>query len=508
MKTYLIQLEPHDDLVSVRDKMSWAKAPRILLVWSPRRRRLSLNEMDFTLLRRHAGSLGADVALVTSQRSLRRIAEHANIPVYRTTTEAQRAALLAGEPAPVGNVEQGSGQKALADVRRRRKRLERRRQAGAPGEGPAWTARLPTRLGFFALGVTSLLLLLLVFLPSADVRLRPATKLQSLTLPVSASPHVESIGLSGILPARTMTLSLSGSDSATATGSLLVPAAFARGTVTLSNLTNEAVQVPEGTVLLSGTDTPRRFVTSANVQVPAGVGQTANVGVRALQGGAAGNLAAGSTLAFEGPLGLSIAAANAAALTGGADDRQRAPAEDDRSDLYTRLSAALAEQALEQARSSAGLVFPDTLMTSKTLREDYSPAAGQPGTELTLELAQGFQVTYAGRDDLVALAVAALDASLPAGYEAAPGDIILTPVSDPATDSDGATHWEMHASRTIRTALTPGDVIAQIRGRPLVQARAALALLHLMSAPEIRLHPAWLPFVPLIPLRISVDTGS
>lgn len=508
MKTHVIQLEPYDDLVSIRDKMSWAKAPRILLVWRPRRRRLPVSEIDLTLLRRHAVSLGAEVGLVTSQRALRRLAEHGGIPVYRTTAEAQRAALLAGEHAQVRGAEQEPPERALAEVRRRRKGLERKRQATARSGRSAWTLSLPARVGFFGLGVVSLVLLVLVFVPSADVRLEPETKTQALTLPVSASPHAESIGLSGAIPARTMTLSLSGRDSLAASGSLLVPVAFARGTATLTNLTNESVKVPDGTVLISSGEAPARFTTTANAEVPAGVGGTVDVGVRALQGGMAGNLGAGSTLGFEGPLGLSLSAANAAAITGGTDQRQPAPTEDDRSKLYARLSASLGQQALAQAATAAGVLFPDTLVPSKTLREDYAPAAGRPVTKLTLDLAQDFEVNYVSDEDLQALAQAALDASLPPGYEAAPGSLTLTPFSEPATNSEGVTHWELRVSRAIRAVLTPQQVIAQVQGRPLGRAEAALASLQLSSAPVIQVHPAWLRFLPLIPLRISVETGS
>ena len=64
MKTQLIPLETHDDLISIRDKMSWAKTPRILLVW-PSKGQVGVRPLDLTLLRRHAVSLGAELGLVT-----------------------------------------------------------------------------------------------------------------------------------------------------------------------------------------------------------------------------------------------------------------------------------------------------------------------------------------------------------------------------------------------------------------------------------------------------------
>ena len=64
MKTHVIQLEPHDDVISIRDKMSWAKTGRILLVF-PARVRSRFLTLDLRLLQRQAESLGAQLAVVT-----------------------------------------------------------------------------------------------------------------------------------------------------------------------------------------------------------------------------------------------------------------------------------------------------------------------------------------------------------------------------------------------------------------------------------------------------------
>ncbi|MFN8387812.1 MAG: hypothetical protein U0X92_15525, partial [Anaerolineales bacterium] len=60
MKTKIITLESHDDLISVRDRMSWAKTPRILLV-APKFEKIALRQVDLKVLQRHASSLGAQL---------------------------------------------------------------------------------------------------------------------------------------------------------------------------------------------------------------------------------------------------------------------------------------------------------------------------------------------------------------------------------------------------------------------------------------------------------------
>jgi hypothetical protein len=91
MKTQIITLESHDDLISVRDRMSWAKTPRILLVW-PNYEKVTLRQVDLKVLQRHAASLGAQLGLVSRIRRVRLDADALHIPVFKSTGEAQRVA--------------------------------------------------------------------------------------------------------------------------------------------------------------------------------------------------------------------------------------------------------------------------------------------------------------------------------------------------------------------------------------------------------------------------------
>src|SRR6266704_5060243 len=91
MKTQIITLESHDDLISVRDRLSWAKTPRILLVW-PKYENVTLRQVDLKVLQRHAASLGAQLGLVTRTRRVRADAEALGIPVFESAGQAQKVA--------------------------------------------------------------------------------------------------------------------------------------------------------------------------------------------------------------------------------------------------------------------------------------------------------------------------------------------------------------------------------------------------------------------------------
>ncbi|MGB9640129.1 MAG: hypothetical protein ACPL4H_04405, partial [Anaerolineales bacterium] len=73
MKIQIIQLEPHDDVISTRDKMGWARAARILLVL-PERNHLFQNKLDQQLILRSAQKIGTQIAFVTHDRLVQRYA--------------------------------------------------------------------------------------------------------------------------------------------------------------------------------------------------------------------------------------------------------------------------------------------------------------------------------------------------------------------------------------------------------------------------------------------------
>src|SRR5512133_2833306 len=100
MKTQVIHLDTHDDLISIRDRMEWAKTPRILLVW-PKRGRVGVRPLDLTLLRRHAESLGAEMGIVTRNGELRAAARELGISFFSTTSAAQKKKWLESSPARV-----------------------------------------------------------------------------------------------------------------------------------------------------------------------------------------------------------------------------------------------------------------------------------------------------------------------------------------------------------------------------------------------------------------------
>lgn len=496
MKTQLIPLEAHDDLISVRDKMLWAKTPRILLVW-PKSARISLRPLDLKVLQRHAAALGAQLGLVTRHRAIWREAQALNIPVFGSTGEAQRV------PWPKRDL------KGKREWRRPRRNLRRlRKQAQVQEE--AWRSHPLVRFLSFALGVLAVLLLASLFLPQADIALKPKTQLQAVTLPVRADPAASAVFITGSIPARVLRITVEGTREALTTGETSVPKTRAEGVVTFRNLTEGALVIPAGTVLTSTGLPGVRFVTLESGELAPGLKATVDVTVQAEQPGAAGNVEAGAIRAIEGGLGLQVAVTNAEPTSGGSDLVSTAATEEDHKRLRQTLFDALRRQALEEMHAqltTGDVFFSDTFSLAQVLEETYEPPLGQASRKVTLTMRAEFQAYYAADTDLRELAKIVLEASRPTGFEALDDSLTLETLNPPVTDANGVARWEIRATQVLTRRLDLPRVIPLALGRRPQAAQAVLAeALPLVEPPQIRLRPDWWPWLPLIPFNIRVET--
>ncbi|MCJ7583866.1 MAG: baseplate J/gp47 family protein [Anaerolineales bacterium] len=495
MKTQVVHLELHDDVVSVRDKMSWAKTARILLVWPPRRRILE-RTLDLLLLQRHAAGLGAQLGLVTRSAEIRHAAGELGIPFFKNIAEAQNKPWRkrTSHPKPT----------------RRNPRpdpFERRAEASPPG--PAWQANVATRLTFFTLGVLAVLAVVLLFIPSATVSLYPKLQTQELTLQVGASQSATSVNMAGSLPAHEILIVVEGSQFAQATGQASVPDKPAQGVVRFRNLTTTVVGIPAGTVIRTMTEPAVRFVTMQDGVAEGGVGKTIDIPVRAVDPGLAGNLAADTLVAIQGDLGTELAVANPEPTSGGTERTVAMPTADERARLRAVLLADLRQQALDQFTqnlSPGDLPFPDTIMTSQTLNETYQPEEGQPGETLTLTMQVEISIEYVQASDLNMLAATALDAGLTNEMLPVADTMNIVITNKPASRAGGVTNFEIHASRTLKPNINLSSTTRALQGLSPIEAGQRLeSMLPLDSPPQIQLVPSWWPWLPFLQFRITIN---
>ncbi len=498
MKTQIIALEEHDDFISVRDRMSWAKSPRILLVW-PKFEKIALRAADLRILQQHASTLGAEMGIITRRGDVRRDAERFGIPVFSSARAAQRQAW---SPRQRLRVPERRSRRGKAE-------LQAMKQEADSGEAP-WRSRPLARIAFFALGVLAVLAIAATFVPQAQVRLTPLTQEQSITLPVNASSSVTGVSLAGNVPAYEITVSASASQAARVVTQSSIPYAKAHGIARFTNLSQTALTIPAGTIVYSLAPAAVQFATLNDTHLPANINAVVEVPITAVKAGAEANLPVNAIQAIEGSLSLSAAVTNPEPTEGGTDHMAAAPSDADRKrlhDVVIELLKAQAQQQLGDAIGERDLLLAGTLKMGAVQEETYDPPAGQAGTLLKLTMRAAFIANYVKGDDLDQLAEATLNAAKPASFSPLANSLTVNVVGTPTVDSAGTAHFELQLARRITHDINLEQAAALVRGRSPQQAVQVLKReLSLGGPPKITLTPEWWPWMPLVPFRVTVSS--
>jgi hypothetical protein len=250
MKTCVVQLENHDDVISTQDKISWSKASRVLLVW-PRRGKVLQRSVDLLLVLRCCQRLGAQLAVVTGDGEVIGNAHDLGIPVYSSVEQAQMA--YWGPPHGGKAMSRLSSTMQRQPLEVQKLREMRRQSQVAPKQNRI------LRLALFAAGVIAFLALVLFFAPGASITLTPLEQVQQISLPVQAQSALQVVNLSGGMPAHVLSVVVEGKDQLTSSGYAHAPEGYASGEVLLTNLTDQEVELPAGTIVLTAGAAPARF---------------------------------------------------------------------------------------------------------------------------------------------------------------------------------------------------------------------------------------------------------
>jgi hypothetical protein len=493
LKTQIITLESHDDLISVRDKLSWGKTQRILLVW-PKYEKVTLRVLDLKVLQRHADSLGAQLGLVTRRAHVRRDAESLGIPVFNSTTTAQR------EPWP------DTAPRSRRIPKPPRRDLRKIRDKVYEKESP-WRTSLPGRVLSFTVGVIAVFAVAGVFVPRASLTLSPEERIQSVVIPVAASDSVQSVSLTGAVPAHDLSVIVGVEQSLAVNNEISVPKSKSKGIARFTNLSEGEVNIIAGTVVTTATEPQVKFITLHDTLLEPGIDKFVDIPIEAMQAGANGNVLSDQVVVVEGPLGLSISVTNPNPINGGLDSQMIGATEADRERLRNVVVENLRREAESKLRAEIDpddVLLLDTLEAVQVEEENFDPPAGQPGKSLVLKM----QMEYAARsvtgDSLKELSLSALNASVENGFEstAPPTYKVIT---EPSTDTSGTSHFELEVSRPLLRRLDMMQVFSIVRGNKAEFLKPELtSKLSLRKEPEITLMPSWWPWFPLIPINISV----
>jgi hypothetical protein len=488
MKVQILQLDPHDDLASARDKLAWAQGQRVVLVW-PDRARILRRRLDLVLLRRQAARQGIELGIVARDPVVLEHATALGIPTFRSSTRL-----------PEGIGQAGQGFSLHLPVRPEPRAPANRPDLERPRPLPGWLRTL-----LLTIVALTLLIAAAALLPSATITVHPATIEQNEAVVFTLDPQARAPSADGVVPARQVLLRPSGSIRVTTSGQTLVPGAPASGDVAFTNLTGELVSIPAGTGVLPAGRPDLRFVTTDDVSLPAGIGTSASTSIVAAEPGILGNLAAGTIDAIDGPLGLSATVSQPAPLSGGTQMVRSAVASADHANALRTLTEQLLSQAAHEIASQLSddeALAEASLRVTNTPRSDFDRAIGEAADSVGLNLTLEVTALVYRQQDVDAAAELVLAARRPEGSEIVPGTLSWTLSPSLPAMPDGL---PMQLHQQLYTPISANAVTNAARGRNAADAAARISGLAGQSAPpEVRLAPSCWPAVPWLEVRIRV----
>lgn len=465
-------------------------------VWliAPWRMRLVRNLVNLKLLQRTADIAALDLRLVSHDLETRILAREAGIPAHRSLPgklRCYRRPRSADTRGLDGRVMDFEG------------RLSRR-----------WRRR-PRNLNFgtvlLSLIVISALLIALLgvaaaLLPSATVRLEPIAKSVSGSLEVAANPEYREIDYGqAIIPARVVQVIVSGRGETPATGRIDIPDGHSAGEVVFVNKTSEAVIVPKGTVVRTGSGVNLRFYTVADVELPAVLFANARVGAIAFEAGPGSNVQALTISVVEGPAAHLVNVLSDQPTRGGSIKRAATVAYSDVDKLRGELIKRLQQEAYTQLVSElhAGEFIPPNSVDSQVMAEHFDQVLEQQSDVLSMEMKVVVRGIAVDGKSLEVLARHFLESR-----EAGQGlieDSLVVQRSEDVRMEQSVARFNITMRGVVAPVIDVDEVKAALRGREVAQAASWLnEHLQLQAKPEISIFPQQWERMPWLTGRINV----
>ena len=504
-----MQLDPGDDVPSVRDRLSFIRGRKVLLIW-PEDGTALTRKLDLVLLQREAKRRVIQLALVTHDEEVITHARELGISSFETVTQAERSRWKRGRNRvfmprhhrPDDNPEPDDLMPVASRVRNKRK-ISRVRY---------WLTRvLVLGVLFGTLGSVAYL-----SVPSADVYLTPASETVTTETVIIADASVNDVDIeNGIIPATILRANVQTVGTVSATGRRNSETAPAIGMITITNRSDQAVEIPEDTRVSTSSGEPVEFRTTRAASLPAREGAGVNVPIQAIAASdeRAGNIGAGQINRVSGDLSEQIDVRNLSPTTGGSSQQQAIVTADDHDHLRGIVRGQLQTTAyteMESRLSETQLIVIETLRISEE-RSDwtrFSHAVGAVSDTVSLDMR--VVVTALAIDDRFARQVVfgRLSSQKPPNLILSTDSFLYSrgPVSD---SSDDTVTFSASGEGLATARINAMQLQERLAGASLNDAaRIIRQTVNLAegSTPRVTVSPQWLNHLPLLPIRINVHT--
>jgi hypothetical protein len=505
-----LQLEPGDDAAAVRDRLNFLRGKRVLMVWPEKGAALS-RKLDIVLVQREAARLAIRLAFVSHDPQVIQYAYDLGISVFETVGESERKRWKRGRGKLFASRDFKPGEEPdAAELMPVASRV--RSAALAPPR-----SRPLVQIGVLLLIVAIIAAVAYVVLPSAVVSITPAQERLLVEAAITADPNpaVQRVDVdNSIIPATLVQIPIEESATTQTTGIQEAQSLRAVGSIVFVNQTDQAIDIPPGTIVSTSAGTPIQFQTTQGALLAAGAGLQVEAPIEALPeyAGEIGNVAAGLINIVNGDLSTQVTVRNLSPTDGGETRTLRSVTADDQERLLFTLRQQMQAQACDEmlARiTSAQIVLCDTVRIIEE-RADftrYSAEIGAIADELTLQMRIVVEATAIDQVAGQQVAFARLAAQIPRGRVILPETLAYQPGVVQSIDAEGRVGFIISASGVVAAQIDPQLISERLVARTRKDAITYLeGDFDLQSdlPPQIVQSPEWMPHLPLLPFRINV----
>ena len=518
-KADYLQLEASDDVTSVRDRLSFMRGNRVLMIW-PEDGDVLTRKLDLVLIQREAMRRAIRLAIVTHDAEVMKQAAELNISTFETVGAAERGRWKRGrakvftdrddKPADEPKAERAKGEPVKAIAPR-----IRRQAAADPDDEPR---RKGNRLGRVLILLALLVVAVavaVVALPSAVVTITPARAQVPAEVAISADPQANDVDIDGrVVPAVTLRVEVEDTGTLPTSGSESRSDILATGSVVFINQTNAEVLIPAGAEVSTSAGTPILFRTTGDATAPAQLGGQIEVPIEAqlASGGRIGNVDAGLINTIVGPLAESLTVRNLQPTSGGETRTASVVTQEDYDRLLATLRQqlqAVAYQAMEAQVSPTQTIILETirLAGADTEQMTWSAEVGAETDALTLTMRTTVEATVIDEALAQQIAFAALTAQIPPGRALVPGGLTYVCCTVNGIQPDGRVDFTMTSQAMVAGQVNTTLLQERLTGRtPEDAIRYLLSEVDLAeeSTPQVRITPDWFGRLPFLPMRITV----
>ncbi len=495
MKTEIIRINQFDNISSIRDKLKWVKSPRVL-VYFPDRINDSFSQVDLQILVRQAQRQGTQLALVSRSVILKERAEGLCLPIFNSTEDAYRQRWRVIKRKQTSPADNEATKKSIGELR---EQLIVHRSGDEIHQ--------VIRLFAFLAGIASVITLVWFFIPRVEVIFDSDRQVQNYKMILQGKMSESGFEFVGVIPVHETVILVNSTDQRETSGMVSLPNTKATGEVILTNLTDQTVEIPKGTIISTLSDPPVKYSTSYDEVVEAGAGKTKAVMVEALEAGLSGNIQAGEIRVVQGKAGLLVAAHNETDFYGGVDAQVAAPSISDFDMLEQKILKTMAldaEEMTKNAMETGQLMLPGSIHLKQVIITNAFPSIGEPGDTLEMEIQAEYIAWYVEQEEMTSLGQMAMDALLPKEFRAADPSVSIE-ISPAPLQQNNLLTWQIQMTRIIEKDLQQAEIVHLISGRnPEIAAHLLQEKYLLASVPEIFLTPNWWRVLPFLSFQYKL----